>query len=138
MHIQQDTKAKTLSYNLTDDVALIDKNIYEELETNLLNESIVRLSLHKNASELTQSMIIAIRDDTVIKQHKNITKDKIYHIIKGSIKFTLHNANSYIVKENEIFKLGKNQFASMRALSKIAIYNEIIAGPFSSKDTIYL
>ena len=139
INIIQDIKAKTLSYNIQDNIALINKKTYNNLKSKLNDDNnIVRLSLHKNADELTQSMLIAIRKDAIIKEHKNINKDKIYHIIEGIVEFELLTFGKYIVKENEIFKLGKNQFASMKALSDIAIYNEIVAGPFSKTDTVYI
>lgn len=138
IRLKQDIGAKTLSYNLENETALIGVELYRQLKDALTEQSIVRLCLHTSSDELTQSMIIAIRDDAVIKQHKNIHKDKIYHIIEGSVEFSLHEGGKYTAKQNEIFKLGKNQFASMRALSKTAIYNEIIAGPFQPDDTLYM
>jgi len=135
--LRQDNNAKTLSFNLLDNNGLITTAIYKELKQHLATQDMVRLSLHTEAKDLTQSMIIAITNNAIIQQHKNQFKDKIYHIIEGEIEFDLLGGEKILAKTNEIFKLGKDTFASIKSITDISIYNEIVSGPFQKADTIY-
>ena len=137
-NLKKDKNAKTLSFHITNNTTLIKRSIYSRLKEYLSDYTMVRVSIHSESSELTQSMLIAITDKAIIKQHKNISKDKIYHIVEGIVEFNLHNNKTILVHENEIFKLGKDTFSSMKSISNVAIYNEIISGPFDQNDTIYL
>lgn len=136
MRLAEDKSAKTLSYYLTDTDCKIGSELIEFLKKELKKNDIVRVSLHSNADELTQSMIIAITKNADIKKHKNVKKDKIYYVIEGEMEFSLED-KKINVKKGEFFKLNKNTFMSLRSLSEIAIYNEMIAGPFKKEDTVY-
>jgi len=133
MKIIEDKNANSLSYYFEGDY--LSKDIYNFLKEKLKKTDMVRVSLHSNANELTQSMIIAIKNK-FIPFHKNIKKDKIYYVIEGEMNIILKN-KKITLKEKEFFKLKKNTFAAIKSISKIVIYNEIVAGPFKKGDSVY-
>jgi len=129
----KDKNSKSESYYFNG--TIIDNEILQFLKSRLKYSDIARICIHSNRDELTQSMIIGITDKKVIKPHKNQYKDKIYYIIEGEIEF--QTDKKYILKKGEFFKLEKNNYMSMKSISNISIYNEIVAGAFKEGDTIY-
>lgn len=134
--LKEELNAKTLTYSVLGKSTIISNTIQAFLLKKLKNNPMVRVCLHSSEEELTQYMIIAIRKDANIKFHKNLYKDKIYHLIKGKMKIMLKTENIEL-NVGDMFKLNKNQFAKMESLSDESIYHEVISGPFEKKDTIY-
>lgn len=136
MNFIEEKNAKTKTYSLKNSNCKITQEVYNFLEEELKEHSIVRVCLHSSSDELTQVMIIAITKKASIKFHKNLHKNKIYHIIKGKMRIELKD-ELFELKENEIYKLEKNTFAKMYSSSDYCIYHETIAGPFQASDTVY-
>lgn len=134
--LYQELKAKTLTYSVKDSTVLVKRKIYDFIKQKLSEVEIVRVCIHTDSNELTQLMLIGITRQTNIEFHKNENKDKLYHLIQGNLIMELENQKIRI-DCGEIFKLGKGQFARMYTTSDIAIYHEIVAGPFNPSDTIY-
>jgi len=135
MRLKQDKLAKSLAYNFYGE-KIVKKKYKNFIKQKLKTKEMVRISLHSKSSDLTQCMIIGITKNKKKKSHKNKKKDKIYLILQGKIKFQIKN-KQVILKKGDFLKLKQNNFMSMKSVSKIALYIEIIAGPFKKGDTIY-
>ena len=134
MHLEENKSAKSLTYHLENDLINLNE-ISLFLKDKLTDNEIVRVCIHANNEDLSHMMIIAIKKNYEMPLHKNPTKNKIYVIIEGEIKFTIEN-KVIIAKTNDIVKVDADHFMKQIALSDIAIYQEIIAGPFRG-DTVY-
>lgn len=136
LDLVQETQAKSLTYSIKNDTALVSKDVYQFIKEKLNHVTNVRVCIHSSSVDLTQFMIMGITKKENIKFHKNINKDKIYHLIEGQMTIELEDTKISL-QSGELFKLSKNTFARMYSLSELCIYHEIIAGPFKSENTIW-
>jgi cupin fold WbuC family metalloprotein len=136
-HLVEAKNSKSPTYFIENESLKIGAELYDFLREKIALMPMVRICLHSKSAELTQMMIIAITPEAKIEFHKNLHKEKMYQIIKGEMLFEIKDQKALTLEAGELLKLQKSTFARMSAISHYCIYQEIVAGPFNSEDTVY-
>ena len=132
-----DKKSKSLSFFVKDlPFSLNRKNIKEMLQiSNRNNKCNMRICLHPNDKAKAHNMIILERGKNIFPPHKHLAKGETFHVIKGKLKVLVFDSKGklkvkIILKSNELFRLKKNSYHAVIALTDPVIYHESTSGPF--------
>ena len=143
-NITQDKNAKTLSFNISDEFAVLDTKLLNELKKigQKIN-STVRISLHKDSLEQLHNMVIYSKNTQKLNIHKHIDKVETYHIIEGEILIILFDDDGNIdtkvlLSKDDILmcRVPKNIYHLNFVVGEYAIFHETRRGPFISSDSI--
>lgn len=103
-----------------------------------------RLCLHKDHSDKVQEMMIAVCKESYIRPHRQVNKNKSYHVIEGDLVVAFFDELGQIIRRIEmgitnsgktfLYRFPGSQWHTVIALSNIVIYVETIAGPFEGTE----
>ncbi|MBM3512816.1 MAG: cupin fold metalloprotein, WbuC family [Alphaproteobacteria bacterium] len=107
-----------------------------------------RINVHSSLSDRVQEMVIALRRGKPILPHRQLGKRKSYYVIEGRFRVTFLSAHGRPIEEL-IFdaRSSDHRWAAtfnagtwhgIEAETDIAIYLEVIAGPFVKGRTEWL
>lgn len=124
----------------TDDLFVLNSKTLNKLRT-LADESPLkrsRILLHQNRDELTQEMIILLKNGTEFKPHRHPKeKSESYHMIHGSMKVNIFNDSGEIVRviyldsrNNIYFRNSNSAWHQPVPTSDYVCYHETYTGPF--------
>jgi len=142
--VVQDVNARTLSFNIVGDIAVIDAALIKELKRiGVEQNQTLRISLHSNPSEALHNMLIYVNNGAPLNIHKHKQKEETYHIVEGKMAVVFFSQNGEIQrkvilsKEDSLLcRVPKNQYHTSIALSDFALYHESRVGPFEGGDSI--
>ena len=127
----------------------IDRQIIDCLKQNAhkTQRKRFRLCAHKNIADNIHEMFIAKTIGTYVRPHKNLNKNKSFHIIEGMVDLVMFDNEGNIIKVIEMGDYFSNRIFYYRMFdpgyhtilinSDILVFKETINGPFNKSDTVY-
>ncbi|MCP3952642.1 MAG: cupin fold metalloprotein, WbuC family [Desulfobacterales bacterium] len=105
-----------------------------------------RICLHGDHSAAIQEMLIAVFSDSTIGPHRQTgNKRKSYHLFQGRMAVHFHAQSGEIeetvhmepVESGGVFSLRfpANRWVSISVASEVAVYIELIPGPYRAEET---
>lgn len=138
-----DKSGKTLAIFLKDQFSIIDEKIINHLImfSKKKNLQDIRICMHSNRKSKIHNMINLINKKKKNIYHKHISKDEIYHIIKGEMKIEYLKKGKKrkitLNKKKNIFRMKKNTYHQIVPLTKYVVFHEIRQGPFFKTDSVF-
>jgi cupin fold WbuC family metalloprotein len=138
--------AKTTTYVLQDDVAVIDAELIADLKRAAQSDPLkrARICLHRSPTDSLQQMIIAHHRDTYTHPHRHRSKAESFHLLEGRLAVILFNdagseertivLSELGTRDPSIYRLSTSLWHTVLPLTEYAVFHEITNGPFVSGD----
>lgn len=145
--LRRDTKARSLSYFFTTDVADVDRGMIDDLvrASRAAGNKNARICLHTSPQATFHDMIILEYSGGYYRPHKHAIKGETCHIIEGRVLFVVFDETGRVTHRtivgnahHIVFRVGIGQWHTVIPLSEYAIYHEAKLGPFiPESDSLY-
>ena len=144
--IEQDTNARSLSFNCKGEITCIDARVLDELRRIVCETGLnARISVHPSAEADLHNMIICQRYRNYVRPHLHTTKSETLHLIDGELSVFIFDEEGHVIKRCDmssagvfLFRTSLNCYHTYVPTTDYVIYHESKRGPFTREgDSIF-
>jgi cupin fold WbuC family metalloprotein len=139
--------AKSTTYVVTEDVAIVGPGIIASLKKAALSDPLrrARLCLHRRPTDAVHQMIIAHHQDTYTHPHRHREKTESFHILEGRLAVVFFSDPGQSTRQiilgpvgspdPPVYRLSASEWHTVIPLTEYVVFHEITNGPLVKGDS---